>query len=808
MIPCTGPTLVKTIAASEPDDGEFNWIPSNDGVQVGTYGLRIAISLVADSSVVDRSTEPFTAPEGGATYWVDDLSNASDEYTPAAVGSNRNTGKLATAPKPNPVNVLRTYELTAGSTMNIDTGVYPLIYTLIASGKTNIDFGVDHGFEMLGPLDSARVAEFVTAIPGNLSQTLIYLDDANRVHIRNLTLTGGFHGIHEADNSSELVAERLLVRNNAGNGILVEGNSSFALFKDITTDNHPGNFDGIQIVGGAGGVIQNLVSTNSRYGVFTSGASVSISGATIYNNRLAGIHQEGSSATGTWDNLSVYGNGAGLEIAGNITISNSVVRENIGNGIDGTSASALLNLQNDEVYGNDVGVIIPQGQIVGSRIYSNAHSGIKASNSAVTITGSTIHSNEYGFFSEVNGSGIETVSNNLFYNNRIAAIRLTTLQPAAYKVVNNTIYEAVADGIYASNADSVHLRNNIVWVQSGYGIRIGNDSQNGFTSNFNLLYATGAGKVGFWQGDRATLTAWQFANFRDGDSLSLDPLFVDADGTDGITGSNVVQGLTTTFYIGNTLAALSGVPALTRIDRQVNDIFTSNPVTVVPDNNWSARWTGYLRVDVPGSYTIYINSLGPQRLSLNGSLVIDDFSSPSNAERSYTFAVSGSGFIPIVYEMADNGGQAQTRLEWVTPTTAGNRQAILPGNLAVTTSTADGKDDNFHEQSIYGSFKPGTGYSADAMSSPGIDRGRPGDPFNLEPEENGGYINLGAYGNTATASKSPAQVHSGYQSQWQRAFAAEDQIRYPMALGWFLRQCAYPILCHRSGWTVCRSRQQ
>src|SRR6185436_4939287 len=154
-----------------------------------------------------------------------------------------------------------------------------------------------------------------------------------------------------ADGSSGLQAERLLIRNNAGNGILVEGNSDFALLKDITTDNHPGNFDGIQIVGGAGGVIQNLVSTNSRYGVFVSSAPVNISGATIYNNRLAGIHQEGASNTGTYDNVSVYGNGSGIEVAGNISIFNSVVRENVGGGITG-GTSGSLNLQNDEIYGN------------------------------------------------------------------------------------------------------------------------------------------------------------------------------------------------------------------------------------------------------------------------------------------------------------------------------------------------------------------------------------------------------------------------------------------------------------------------
>src|SRR5204863_6896177 len=122
-----------------------------------------------------------------------------------------------------------------------------------------------------------------------------------------------------------------------------------------------------QIVGGAGGVIQNLLSTNNRYGLYVSAGVVTIDGATIYNERAAGIRQQ-SGTTGTWTNLSVYGNGSGIEFSGTLTITNSVVRENIGNGIDGySSGSSALNLQNSEVYGNAIGVVIRQGQITGCR---------------------------------------------------------------------------------------------------------------------------------------------------------------------------------------------------------------------------------------------------------------------------------------------------------------------------------------------------------------------------------------------------------------------------------------------------------
>ncbi len=86
----------------------------------------------------------------------------------------------------------------------------------------------------------------------------------------------------------------------------------------------------------------------------------------------------------------------------------------------------------------------------------------------------------------------------------------------------------------------------------------------------------------------------------------------------------------------------------------------------------------------------------------------------------------------------------------------------------------DGRNDDFHLQSLYGSFDgaslvpvldavsglpmalPGTP-SADAAQSGAIDRGDAATPFGNEPAPDGGYVNIGAYGNTAQASLSPAQ---------------------------------------------------
>ena len=96
------------------------------------------------------------------------------------------------------------------------------------------------------------------------------------------------------------------------------------------------------------------------------------------------------------------------------------------------------------------------------------------------------------------------------------------------------------------------------------------------------------------------------------------------------------------------------------------------------------------------------------------------------------------------------------------------------GTLGFGGAAADGRDDDFHLQSTVGSFHGGAQApvidassglpaflapveSVDSSQSPAIDRGAAADPFALEPTPSGGFINLGAYGNTAQASKSPAE---------------------------------------------------
>lgn len=101
------------------------------------------------------------------------------------------------------------------------------------------------------------------------------------------------------------------------------------------------------------------------------------------------------------------------------------------------------------------------------------------------------------------------------------------------------------------------------------------------------------------------------------------------------------------------------------------------------------------------------------------------------------------------------------------------------GMLGYVDPVNDGRDDNFHVQSdvatgsFPGSIKDGSlvpvlgggglpvmlsgSWSVDAARSPTLDRGNPTSPYGNEPVPNGGYIDLGAFGNTEHTSRSPQQ---------------------------------------------------
>jgi hypothetical protein len=83
------------------------------------------------------------------------------------------------------------------------------------------------------------------------------------------------------------------------------------------------------------------------------------------------------------------------------------------------------------------------------------------------------------------------------------------------------------------------------------------------------------------------------------------------------------------------------------------------------------------------------------------------------------------------------------------------------GNMSTDPLFANPATGDYHEQSTQGRWDPTAnggvgGWVMDAVTSPVIDAGDPIADYALEPAPNGHRINLGVYGNTAQASRSPS----------------------------------------------------
>ena len=87
------------------------------------------------------------------------------------------------------------------------------------------------------------------------------------------------------------------------------------------------------------------------------------------------------------------------------------------------------------------------------------------------------------------------------------------------------------------------------------------------------------------------------------------------------------------------------------------------------------------------------------------------------------------------------------------------------GNFVADPLFANAASGDFHVRSTAGRFDPlanggAGGFVNDAAASPAIDAGDPAAPFAAETAPNGGRANLGAYGNTAQASRSAPEPGS------------------------------------------------
>ncbi|MBI3867660.1 MAG: right-handed parallel beta-helix repeat-containing protein, partial [Verrucomicrobia bacterium] len=617
--------------------------------------------------------------------------------------------------------------------------------------------------------------------------------------------TGGLDGVNVSNGSIQFTLKNSILYDNASSGLaIIDYGSSNALVQDnvfygtVGDANHDQN-TGAYLRGQDPTVLRNLAYHNNGWsdnGIYVQDAGVNVvvkdnqawnnSGTAIYV-RSASYEVSGNvvrdSSRGFWledngagvegqahDNVAYGISNDGFEVYGSSQVHDNEAYE-CGTGFALLSASGVV--RDNVSWRNGNGFWSNNGTIANNRSYGNT-TGIYMNNQGVTVSGNRVYDNQTGIYSD-SYVGTNTIINNLVYDNSGRGVLLNSVQTSggSMTLVNNTVMEKASDALeILGNSQNVSLKNNILWSGGAghYAISVADGAQRGFASDYNEFYFTDGAKLGLWQNPFGSLADWRYELGFDTHSLFGDPQFVAPEGSDGIRGYQDSEGLKFEYWTNRTF---SGAPTTVQYDREVSSGLAFGGFRGLPGgSNQSFRWSGDVYLAQAGSYTFSIYSLNAQRLTINGQVVVDDFTNPSRQERTGTYTATQAGWVSLKFEVSDTSGQTQLYLTWSTPD---NRAARLlraheaptvgAGVLAAQRSVlrysnapaSNGVDDDFHLSSTAGSFHGGL-WQSDAVDSPLIDAGDLTSPYAVEPGPNGKRINLGFEGNTSEASKSHDRV--------------------------------------------------
>ena len=133
-------------------------------------------------------------------------------------------------------------------------------------------------------------------------------------------------------------------------------------------------------------------------------------------------------------------------------------------------------------------------------------------------------------------------------------------------------------------------------------------------------------------------------------------------------------GLNATYFNGTNLTN----PVLTRTDPTVNfDWGNGSPGAGVPNDNFSARWTGQVQAPFTGSYTFYTTSDDGVRLSINGQQLVNNWTQHAPTENSGTISLVAGQKYDLVLEFFENQFGATCTFSWQGP---GVAKQIVPQN--------------------------------------------------------------------------------------------------------------------------------
>ena len=153
-------------------------------------------------------------------------------------------------------------------------------------------------------------------------------------------------------------------------------------------------------------------------------------------------------------------------------------------------------------------------------------------------------------------------------------------------------------------------------------------------------------------------------------------------------------------YFAN--SALTGTPALKRVDAQVNfDYGDAAPAPGLPADQFSVRWSGTVQAPATGKFTFITETDDGVRLWVDGRLLINNWTDHGPTEdKSPEFMMEDGKRYDIVMEFYESGGGAVAKLLWSGPSTLKQpipsfrlapKEVAPPGELDLTKLPADAR---------------------------------------------------------------------------------------------------------------------
>ncbi len=110
---------------------------------------------------------------------------------------------------------------------------------------------------------------------------------------------------------------------------------------------------------------------------------------------------------------------------------------------------------------------------------------------------------------------------------------------------------------------------------------------------------------------------------------------------------------------------LIGAPVLTRIDKSINFNWgAGSPDPLIKTDSFSVRWTGRLKIDTTGMYTLSASGDDGYRFFLNNKQILADWTIHPLSTQSASILLYKDSIYNIQFEYFENLADASIRLEW------------------------------------------------------------------------------------------------------------------------------------------------